>query len=566
MKSKPRAEAIDLGALIQRVQQDDTLATTRRRDLASSLRSFARAVGRPLTAITSDVESLRAMIDDAQPANARLSPKRWANIRSDVAFAARRYGGQGRRQWQATQLTGVWEELRARIEDPWERIRLSRLFRYLDENGIAPEAVTAATLNDFEHWLRSETLARNPEATLKVLWRCWNKAVADVPGWPQVKGKEISRQDLYGLPREAFPLTFAADLEAWEAAASGADPLAERGPPRPLRPATVRHELRVILRFASALVHSGVPAGEIRSLADLVSPERFKLGLRYLLERRGGKPSPGTSQMADILITIARRWVGIDSHALDRLKRIAKRIDAHPTGLTQANRRRLTQFDDDRNVVLLLDLPKRLVDMAGYQDSKQAALLVQVALAVSILLAAPVRLRNIAELNLARHIIRSGRGRGGSARLVFEGEETKNREVLDFPLPSDTVEILDHYLDHHRPHLLNGPDAGWLFPGKDGNAKVKNLLSAQISKAIRRHTGLIVNTHLFRHLAGKLSLRVDPGNYEQVRRLLGHRSINTTTLFYTGFASEQAARRYHEMVLFNHKPRGNMAKRRGKVA
>jgi integrase len=135
-----------------------------------------------------------------------------------------------------------------------------------------------------------------------------------------------------------------------------------------------------------------------------------------------------------------------------------------------------------------------------------------------------------------------------AARLVIEGDQTKNREPLDYPLPADTVRLLDLYLATYRPLLVRGADDGALFPGRKG-AKSKNLLGQQIQKAIRTQTGLVMHTHLFRHLAGKLSLMVDPGNFEQVRRLLGHRSIDTATMFYTGFATDAAARRYHEQVL-----------------
>lgn len=132
-------------------------------------------------------------------------------------------------------------------------------------------------------------------------------------------------------------------------------------------------------------------------------------------------------------------------------------------------------------------------------------------------------------------------------RLTIEREETKNRQVLDYPLPPSTVRILDLYLERYRPPLTQ--QGAWLFPGRGGGAKAANLLSAQIQYTIRQHTGLVVHTHLFRHLAGKFSLLLDPSNYEQVRRLLGHKTIDTTTLYYTGFATDAAARRYHEHVL-----------------
>ncbi|HMR33666.1 MAG TPA: site-specific integrase [Geminicoccaceae bacterium] len=257
---------------------------------------------------------------------------------------------------------------------------------------------------------------------------------------------------------------------------------------------------------------------------------------------------PGLNQMADVLITIARMWVQADKAALDGLRLLARRIDCRSRGLTQSNRERLRQFDDPRNVARLLTLPEHLRDLARKQPVTQpAALQMQTALAIAILLAAPIRLRNLAGLRLGEHIVRTGRGASQMVRLVIEGDQTKNHEPLDHPLPVETARLLDLYLASYRPLLLRGADDGALFPG--GGAKSKNLLGQQIQKVIRSHTGLVVHTHLFRHLAGKLSLQVDPGNFEQVRRLLGHRSIDTTTLFYTGFATDAAARRYHEQVL-----------------
>jgi site-specific recombinase XerD len=121
------------------------------------------------------------------------------------------------------------------------------------------------------------------------------------------------------------------------------------------------------------------------------------------------------------------------------------------------------------------------------------------------------------------------------------------------------VQLLDRYLRHHRRHLLVGADQGWLFPSLAGRAREQGGLAKQIQKAVRVHTGLVMHVHLFRHLAGKLSLLVDADNYEQVRRLLGHRSITTTTTFYTGFATDAAARRYHQQVLQLSGPAANQA-------
>ena len=54
-------------------------------------------------------------------------------------------------------------------------------------------------------------------------------------------------------------------------------------------------------------------------------------------------------------------------------------------------------------------------------------------------------------------------------------------------------------------------------------------LSSQITKRIQKATGLRVTVHQFRHAAAALILKAKPGNYEYVRRILGHFNIQTTT-------------------------------------
>ena len=50
-------------------------------------------------------------------------------------------------------------------------------------------------------------------------------------------------------------------------------------------------------------------------------------------------------------------------------------------------------------------------------------------------------------------------------------------------------------------------------------------------------------TALFRHIAGTIYLHENPGAYEVVRQVLGHRNISTTTNFYTG-QEERRARQH----------------------
>jgi integrase len=161
-------------------------------------------------------------------------------------------------------------------------------------------------------------------------------------------------------------------------------------------------------------------------------------------------------------------------------------------------------------------------------------------------LTAPLRVRNLASLDLVEHIVRTANGRRVS--VVIAGHEVKNREDLDYPLPEPSVALLDFYLTRHRPVLAPAGNTA-LFPGRFGGAKGSQVLGRQISSTIKRYTGLDIHPHLFRHIAAKLYLDAYPGSYEVVRRVLGHRSIDTTTTFYTGLETAAAVRHFDAAIL-----------------
>ena len=62
---------------------------------------------------------------------------------------------------------------------------------------------------------------------------------------------------------------------------------------------------------------------------------------------------------------------------------------------------------------------------------------------------------------------------------------------------------------------------------------------------IRRELGLEAHPHLLRHFAAWRHLNRYPGQYEIVRRALGHASVETTIGTYCGLEVESAARLFH---------------------
>ena len=55
--------------------------------------------------------------------------------------------------------------------------------------------------------------------------------------------------------------------------------------------------------------------------------------------------------------------------------------------------------------------------------------------------------------------------------------------------------------------------------------------------------------HQFRHLAAKIILDNNPGAFELVRQLLGHKNLKTTTNFYAGIDTRRAGRAHADLIM-----------------
>ena len=349
------------------------------------------------------------------------------------------------------------------------------------------------------------------------------------------------------LPLAAFPATFQADVELWLDRLAGKAGL-DVGPVRPLRPATITKWRFALRQLASALVQRGREPATLTSLADLVIGDAPATILGFFLERAGNRPCAQTQGLAARLKAIAEHHVGVAPAALAQLQRMAQRLTLPVQGMTDKNRNTLRQFADPAMQRRLVNLPAELFArlLTSCTPPKQLALRLQSALAVELLLVAPMRLKNLAALELDQHLRRSGNGRHTRWFVMIPGAEVKNGETLELPLPERTVRLLETYRARILP-VLAEPGAMWLFPGLRGSKKEVSL-GPQISKFIRRELGCRLSTHQFRHLCGYLYLQRHPHGHEVVRAMLGHRSIETTIKFYAGLEGMAAARHYDAML------------------
>ena len=234
---------------------------------------------------------------------------------------------------------------------------------------------------------------------------------------------------------------------------------------------------------------------------------------------------------------------------LEALKKLRVEVDPGKGEMTERNRTRLRVFDDPINVEQLINLPESMLRSVarlpdpGYNDAVRA----QTALAIAIELVAPLRAKNLAGLRLDRHLVRSRSGPGAVMHLVIPPGEVKNKNPLEFELPTDVLRLLELYLEKFRP-LLVTDGSSYLFPARQGGAKTPAQLADQIKRSIKKGTGLTVNAHLFRHVCAFLYLKAHPGDYETVRLLLGHTSLATTVRAYCGLERSDAVRRYDSLI------------------
>ena len=150
----------------------------------------------------------------------------------------------------------------------------------------------------------------------------------------------------------------------------------------------------------------------------------------------------------------------------------------------------------------------------------------QAALAMRIPTYLPVRPENLSELEFDKHLFVRAEP-GATSTLELDSEEVKNDTDLGFDIPAHLAKMLHEYRDRIAPkHIGHRPRR--VFVNLDGTPKSQATVSYLISSYARRRAGIVITPHQFRHLAAKNMLDANPGNFEGVKQLLGHKSLPTT--------------------------------------
>ena len=110
-----------------------------------------------------------------------------------------------------------------------------------------------------------------------------------------------------------------------------------------------------------------------------------------------------------------------------------------------------------------LEIPDRLAAEVRAEKRKTVvtAISAQIAVAIAILQVAPIRIQNLASLDLNENFS----DQGGRLFLRFDGTAMKNGRDFLSELPDHVADLIAWYCREHRPLLLDNPTSA-LFPGE----------------------------------------------------------------------------------------------------
>jgi integrase len=541
-----KAAVVTMQTVLDRLSENPGLTPSRKRDLRSAVMSFAKLMDQPPAAVPLDLASIRKRLDLVEPASAKISRKRWANIRSDLVAAI-----------DASELRPMLKTAQIELGDSWKRLLaecepriargLSRFARWASLRRIAPQAVDTKTIQRFVAELGDATLVRKLRYVRSFVSKRWNELVAS----KQCRGlRPVCLEDtarvLKRTPWQALPAALQHDVERYLEWGSMQDPLVEGARPRALGPRTLRLQQQHIHSAASAAVAAGIPVEELTSLAVLVQPDTFRAVLRQLWQQDGRKLSAYTHGIAITLIAIAAEWVKTPAEAVATLKPLRKKLGTLPSGLTDKNQSVLRTFEDPRLVAAFMNLPDQLWRRARRLNSGYAFVALQTALAIDILTHAPERMHNLSAIRFDTHL-HWPQGPRKPALLTFRRQEVKNDVDLKRELPAYLADRLLAYRNEIAPRVI-GRKPDRLFVTDKGKPRSQATIAIQIRKTIQRYLGVKVTPHQLRHLSAKITLDRNPGAYELVRQMLGHTSQKTTVNFYAGIDTLRAGRAHAALV------------------
>jgi integrase len=535
---------------IAAIEQAHDLSPAKRMHWCCSLRFIAKAVDRPLESIAARWLAVALQINQLHHANSGVVWKTLANHRANAKAALFWFYGEQGLPRKGTPLKPEWQQLRRRLTDRARLAKLSGLIRYCSLKAIKPDAVDEAVVDAYMAYRKETTALAVDIKARRAIARAWN-ASQSIAGWPPQTLVEPPLRSKEGPRWEDFPQQLQAELVSHLKHLSSHRRSQSGKHLRPCKASTLRTRRTDLTSFAKKAVRLGMPIGKLTSLSVLLDPVLVERILEKEWEANGDEPKTSTIDLAKKLVAVARSANCLTKEQLVELDDKRAALEQYrKEGLTQKNLKLIRQVLNSEVWGRVINCPDELMRRARAlkdQAPVKAAVTAQIAVAVAILTAAPIRAGNLAAIRLGENLVKPG-GPETAYLLVFPDYDVKNQVDLSFELDECVTAVIDQYVHDHRPALMRRSNQEWLFPGGDGRPKSQHLFGIQLTERIQKLTGLRITLHQFRHAAAAVYLKDHPGDYETVRRFLGHRNIRTTVNFYCGLETIQASRMLNDVV------------------
>ncbi len=544
--------SLTLADVRERICRDDSLPERRRRRVLQCLERLRDILGTPLAAVEAKPKSLRERLDRIHPVQAGISQNRLANIRSNLTFALKHCGIATFRTSRRP-FSQHWRPLFDRLPIMRHRIGLSRFMKFCDWREIRPEDVSDTTSQAFRDTLVHDSLVRNPEHVHRNTCKIWNEAADQVPGWPQTRlSVPASRHRYFHHHWERLPRSFREEVDRYLAWRCGESTAGKEPPLEAIGPTTKKHVLGHIRALVASLAEQGYDAGQLASLSEMVTVESVKNAIRHRNNVQQGNLTPHDARLVATAIHIARDWVRAGDQRIKELEGIYRHVRPIERVLSERSVSALRQFTSDDNLRLILELPDRLMQEArrGDHGLYKATVAAQMAVAIEILLSAPMYPADVAKLQILRNL-KYLDGPRGNLYIAISGEQSAKGRELTFVLTRHGTELVTEYMLKFLPRSAQDA-APWLFPGEAGSHKNVAFFRNQITRTIYSHTGLKLTPFQFRHLAAMIILDRDPYAHEVVRQLLGHAHLQHTLSIYGVLDTQNAIARFDKLLAGSH--------------
>ena len=466
----------------------------------------------------------------------RNSVRSYSNFLSLIVRTAREFG---------------WEPQGPYIPDAWKAIvgamppdsSAHSICRYAIRQGKAPSDFCDADLDEWEK--RAVAHGRSYRYTKHAKGK-FRHAIRDSGLAGQLSGVSFVLQaPPYGVSLSSFPAKLRAEVEAllkWKQE--------KFAPGRPrkqrLRPISARNLTAAITRLYGFVTR--VQKRKVTTLVALVTEESVASFISWALDERRLKASGLTTSLGTLAAAI--RWnPKYAAQDFSWFRRLLSQVqpDLESTKMS----RKLSKYVAYEELERIPELMAANRDEAARVGSRRLALLVHDQLFLSFFLSLMWRQRNVRECRIGHNLFKAEippissmaipawareRIQANPRELFwqfhFSEDETKTGHEIRSILPHRLIPLLEEYLQHHRPILLNDQSSTTLFLNRAGTQLADHEVTDLMSTLTLRYAHRRVTPHLFRDIFAFCWLAQHPEDYLTVSKVLWHRDINTTLRTY----------------------------------